>query len=131
MIIKGKVLDVEHFDVSANGNARKRVFILTDDCQLMSAYTKVDDSQSIALSNARGKRVKLIARMIRNKLTITDVQVSDTSERAQYIEGQFKSLGISDDENIAGSIQLNGPNGRTNYLNVTAGQLAQIKFILK
>lgn len=131
MIISGKVLDVEHYDVSANGNSRKRVFILTDDCQLMSAYTKVDDSQSIALSNARGKRIKLIARMIRNKLTITDAQVIDTSERAQYIEGQFKSLGISDDENIAGSIQLNGPNGRTNYLNVTSGQLEQIKFILK
>lgn len=131
MIIKGKVLGVEHVDFSANGNARKRVYVLTDDCQLMSAYTKVDDSQSIALSNAIGKHVQMRTKMIRNKLTIDALQVDDTRDRAQYIEGEFKRLGISDNENIAGSILLNGPNGRTKFLNITAAELAQIKFILK
>lgn len=130
MIIKGKVLDVEHVDVSKNGNARKRVFVLTDDCQLISAYTKVDSCIVDNLNSAIGKTVEIKTKMIRNKLVIQTMTIIDRENISQYIDANFARLGIAEGE-IQATMKIAGPEGKTNYISLTAGQLAQIKFILK
>lgn len=73
MKITGKLIHVERFDTSRNGNPRYYCVIMDENERTTSFYTAVDSSHGYSITNNENKIVTVELEYKRNKLTLQSI----------------------------------------------------------
>lgn len=127
--LTGKLENVEYFDTSRNGNSRYMAHIGG-----VQIFTGVDSSLGSAITNYRGKRVQVEARIIRGKLTI-DSRPEVLPEYPDklthdYRIGEFEQVRKSADKHFMPSIVIRSDSGQTKHLAISWEEFEKVVSLL-
>ena len=127
--LTGKVENIEYFDTSRNGNSRYTGYI-----NGVQVFTGVDSSLGSAITNYRGKRISLQARIIRGKLTI-DSRVEilpDNPDKAtaDYRAREFQAVRDDADKHYMPSIVIRSDSGQTKHLAISWDEFEKVAKLL-
>lgn len=129
--LQGIISNVQYIDTSTMGNSRYS-------CDIAGHTVQSAPNCSLALTmrNFEGKQVIAEIKELRGKLVFTSLELApiDTEKETNknYIQAQFYRIVTPSRNHIAGVIQIKGDcGGATNWLNISASDLAAIKTILE